>query len=72
MLSVKMQLVLFSILVFIIVGSPSAYNLTDKYIGQHIGYPYVTPYGAPTPSGLFVHSLVFGLLIWLYIQTFHI
>ena len=72
MLSVKMQLVLFSILAFIVIGSPSVYHLTDKFVGQKIGFPYVTPFGAPTPAGLLVHSLVFGLAVWLYLRTFRV
>ena len=70
MLSVKTQLVLFVMLTFIIIGSPMTYKLTDNLIGQKIGFPYITVTGVPTSTGLFVHSIVFGLLTYLYLSTF--
>lgn len=72
MLSVKMQLVLFSILTFIIIGSPAMYQLTNNFVGKNINMPFITPLGVPTSTGLFVHSIVFGLLTFLYLLTFRV
>ena len=72
MLSVKSQLVLFSILLFIIVGSNQVYALTNKYLGTPLRIPFVNQTGAATPAGIFAHGLVFGLVLWAYLQTFNV
>lgn len=72
MLSVKTQLVLFTILTFIIIGSPAMYKLTNDLIGKKLNTPFVTMLGVPTSTGLFVHSIVFGLLTYIYLRTFSV
>ncbi|ABU44063.1 hypothetical protein AR158_C518R [Paramecium bursaria Chlorella virus AR158] len=72
MLSVKTQLVLFTILTFIIVGSPAMYKLTNDLIGKKLNMPFITMLGVPTSTGLFVHALVFGLLTYVYLKTFSV
>ena len=72
MLSVKMQLVLFTVLTFIIIGSPAMYKLTNDLIGKNINTRFVTVLGVPTSTGLFVHGIVFGLLTYLYLMTFQV
>jgi hypothetical protein len=71
MLPVKIQLVLFVTIVFLIVGSPVTYKVTDSFIGKALGMPFVIV-GAPTATGLLVHALVAGLLTYLYLMTFRI
>jgi hypothetical protein len=71
MIPVKLQLVLFVMLVFLIVGSPITYKTTDSFIGKALGVPFVVV-GTPTTYGLLVHSLVAGLLTWVYLTTFKI
>ena len=71
MLPVKIQLVLFVMVVFLIVGSPVTYKVTDSFIGKALNMPFVVV-GAPTVTGLLVHALVAGLLTYLYLMTFRI
>lgn len=71
MLPVKIQLVLFVMVVFLIVGSPITYKVTDSFIGKTLGVPFVVM-GAPTTMGLLVHALVAGLLTYLYLMTFKV
>lgn len=66
----KLQLTLFSILVFLVVGSPQLYDLTDAYIARPLGLEFMNDYGRVTNPGLIVHALVTGLLINLYLMTF--
>jgi hypothetical protein len=69
MIPVKIQLVLFVMLIFLIVGSPQVYKITDDFIGKPLGIPFVFV-GVPTTTGLLCHSFVAGLLTWAYLQTF--
>jgi hypothetical protein len=71
MIPVKLQLVLFVMLIFLIVGSPATYKLTDGFVGKVLGVPFVIV-GVPTATGLLVHSLVAGLLTYLYLLTFKV
>ena len=71
MLPVKVQLVLFTILVTLIVSAPATYRVTDMIIGKPLKMPFL---GAgmiqPTSTGILVHALVAGLLMYLYLMTF--
>jgi len=70
MIPVKLQLVLFSILVFLIVSSPMTYKLTTM-VTSNVGF--VTIQGeSPTKLGIFLHALVFGLLMYFYLLTFKV
>ena len=71
MIPVKIQLVLFVMLIFLIVGSPMTYKVTDSFIGKMLGMPFVVV-GVPTTTGLLVHALVAGLLTWAYLMTFRV
>lgn len=68
-MNAKLQLTLFSILVFLVIGSNRAYDMTDEYIAVPLGLEFLGPEG-PSPTGLFVHALVAGLLTNLYLMTF--
>jgi len=68
MIPVKLQLVLFAILVFLIVSSPVTYKLTNV-VTSKVGLTTIQG-GAPTRGGIFLHSIVFGLLMYGYLMTF--
>jgi hypothetical protein len=71
MIPVKLQLVLFVMLIFLIVGSPMTYQATDVFIGKSVGMPFVHA-GIPTTIGLIAHALVAGGLTWMYLLTFRV
>lgn len=71
MIPVKVQLVLFTILVTIIVSAPATYKVTNQFIGLPLKYPFVMV-GQPTPIGILAHSLVAGILMYLYLLTFRV
>lgn len=71
MLPVKIQLVLFVTIIFLVVSSPMTYKVTDSFIGKAMGMPFVMV-GVPTATGLLVHALVAGLLTYLYLMTFKV
>jgi hypothetical protein len=71
MLSPKHQLVLFVTLLFVIVGSPLVYGLTDKLFGL-VKLDTVDVDGRPTSIGLILHAIVFGLATFAYLKTFQI
>lgn len=69
-LSPRVQLTLFAILVFMVIGAPATYDLTDAYLAAPLGLDYSDGQGTPTKLGVFVHAMVAGLLTWLYVSTF--
>lgn len=71
MIPVKLQLVLFTILVTMIVSAPATYKITDMLIGQKLRMPFVVG-GAPSTTGILVHSLVAGLCMYIYLLTFRV
>ena len=73
MITVKVQLVLFTILVTLIVSAPATYRVTDMYIGRPLKMPFLdVGMIAPTSTGILVHALVAGLLMYLYLMTFNV
>jgi hypothetical protein len=66
----KLQLTLFSILVFLVINSQRTYSLTNAYIAEPLNLEFMDDYGNPTQTGMIVHALVAGLLINLYLMTF--
>lgn len=66
----KLQLTLFSILVFLVVSSLRVYDLTNVYIAIPLGLEFQDVDGYPTNLGMIVHALVAGLLTNLYLMTF--
>lgn len=52
-----------SIIVFLIVSLPFTYKLTNRLLGNVVGR-LSDQSGCPTPRGLLIHSLVFGLIIY--------
>ena len=70
MIPAKLQLVLFAVLVFLIVSNPMTYKLTNMVTSRN-GLVLITG-DAPTRWGIFLHSLVFGLILYAYLQTFQL
>ncbi len=62
-MSVKLSATLQSIIVFIIVSLPVTYKITDKLLSGIVG-KLADSHGCPTHVGLFIHSLVFGLIVY--------
>jgi len=60
--SMKWQITLFSALIFLIVVSPYTYRLTQRLLGGLIG-KIAESNGCPTTLGLFVHTIVYILLV---------
>lgn len=58
----KIQTSLIAALTFYIVASPITYTITQSLLGQFVLIADHT--GAPTGMGLFVHTLVFGLVTY--------
>ncbi|AGE50201.1 hypothetical protein ATCVCanal1_483L [Acanthocystis turfacea Chlorella virus Canal-1] len=68
MIPAKIQIVLFSILVFMIVSSPMTYKFTNAIASK---VRFTTVHGdSPTRGGIFLHAVVFGLLMYGYLMTF--
>lgn len=63
----KIQTSLIAALTFYIISSPITYTITQGLFGQWV---YIADHtGAPTGQGLFVHTLVFGLVTYLMMLT---
>jgi len=60
--SMKWQITLFSALIFLVVVSPYTYRLTQRLLGGLIG-KIAESNGCPTTLGLFVHTIVYILLV---------
>lgn len=70
MIPAKLQLVLFSVLMFLIVANPMTYKLTNLVTSRN-GLVLING-EAPTRWGIFVHALVFGMILYAYLQTFQL
>jgi hypothetical protein len=62
-IALKISATIQSIIVFIIVSLPFTYRLTNKLLGGIIG-KLADASGCPTGLGLFIHALVFGLIVY--------
>jgi hypothetical protein len=58
--TVKFKYAAYSALVFFFVANPETYKLVSKLLGDWVAGPA----GCPTPAGLFLHTLVFLLLVF--------
>ncbi len=59
--SEKISATIQAILVFLIVSLPSTYQLTNGILGGKLAEPS----GCPTMTGLLVHALVFGIIVYI-------
>ncbi len=63
MSSTKIVATIQSIIVFLLVSSPFTYKITNRLLGGILG-KLADPSGCPTPLGIFVHAIVFGLIVY--------
>jgi hypothetical protein len=59
----KISATIQSIIVFLIVSMPLTYKLTNSLLGGILG-KLADDSGCPTNTGLLVHALVFGLIVY--------
>lgn len=59
----KLSATIQSIIVFIIVSLPFTYRLTNHLLGGIVG-KLADSSGCPTALGLFIHAIVFGMIIY--------
>jgi len=52
----------YSALVFLVIASPFAYKLVDRLLGSIV--KIADSAGHPTTTGLVVHTIVFGLIVY--------
>lgn len=52
-----------SVILFLLISLPFTYKLTNGVLGGVLG-KLADPSGCPTPLGLLIHSLVFGLIVY--------
>jgi hypothetical protein len=62
--SLKLSATIQGIIVFLLISLPFTYRLTNKLLGGLLG-KLADPSGCPTTLGLFIHSLVFGIIVYL-------
>ena len=61
---------LFVSLAFLIVGSPVVYKFTDSKIAEPLKWDLANATGTPTRSGLIVHALVLGILVYAFLRAY--
>ena len=61
-MALKAKYSFYSTLVFFLVANPETFKLTQRVFGGFL--PVASSQGAPTPSGFFLHTLVFFLVLW--------
>jgi hypothetical protein len=61
--SKKINATIQSIIIFVLVSLPFTYKITNSLLGGFLG-KLADASGCPTPLGLFIHSIVFGLIIY--------
>jgi hypothetical protein len=58
----KLRYSFYSALVFLVLASPPVYKLVDQLLGSLVRV--ANPAGCATTAGLFIHAVVFGLVIF--------
>jgi hypothetical protein len=61
--SVQVSATIQSIIVFLLVSAPFTYKLTNSLLGGIVG-SLASSSGCPTTTGLIVHAVVFGLIVY--------
>ena len=61
-LALKAKYSFYSALVFFLVANPETYKVVQKVLGGFLG-TIASEFGCPTPLGLFLHTLIFFLVI---------
>ena len=60
----KINATIQSIIVFLLVSLPFTYKTTNSFFSRILG-KLADPTGCPTPLGLFIHSIVFGCIVYI-------
>ena len=61
-MALKAKYSFYSTLVFFLIASPETFRLTQRVFGGFL--TIANNQGAPTPSGFFLHTFVFFLVLW--------
>lgn len=59
----KINATILSVIVFLLVSAPFTYKITNGLLGGLAG-KLADASGCPTPLGLVIHSIVFGLIVY--------
>ena len=59
----KWRVTLYTTVIFFIVSAPFLYILVDKILGRLLGFRVASSSGCPTLGGLFIHTVVFTLIV---------
>jgi len=59
--ALKAKYAAYTTLVFFLIANPETYKLIQKFIGHWVT---VANDGCPTPTGFFIHSGLFFLVLW--------
>ena len=59
----KINATIQSIILFVLVSLPFTYKITNRFLSGFLG-KLADPSGCPTPLGLFIHSIVFGCIVY--------
>jgi hypothetical protein len=60
--ALKAKYAAYTTLVFFLVANPETYKLIQKFIGSFV--TVASEGGCPTPSGFFIHTGLFFLVLW--------
>lgn len=59
----KWRITLYTAVIFFVVSAPFLYILVDKTLGRLLGFRVASSSGCPTLGGLFIHTVVFTLIV---------
>lgn len=59
----KWRYTLITTVIFIIIGNPATYRITNKIFGKILGQVANPSTGCPTNVGIILHSVVFTLIL---------
>lgn len=60
--ALKAKYAAYTTLVFFLIANPETYKLIQKFIGSFV--TVASEGGCPTPSGFFIHTGLFFLVLW--------
>ena len=60
--ALKAKYAAYTSLVFFLIANPETYKLLQKLVGSWVDI--ASPGGCPTPSGFFIHTGLFFLVLW--------
>jgi len=60
--ALKAKYAAYTTLIFFLIANPETYKLLQKLIGHWVGI--ASDGGCPTPTGFFIHTLLFFVTLW--------